>query len=178
MVLSPTRPRRIDPSGVALTERVVSTRRVSKVVAGGRHMRFNALIVIGDGNGVVGAGLGKAEAIPDAVRKGVAAARKELVRVHMRGDTITHEVTGFFGAAQVLLKPAPTGTGVIAAGGVRAVLELAGVKNVVTKSLGSRNPINVVRATLSALRQLKDPVVEIQKRQNVKAPATATGKGA
>ena len=171
MVQAFQRPRRADPGNAGLTERVVSTRRVAKVVAGGRHMRFNALVVIGDGNGTVGAGLGKAEAIPDAVRKGVSAARKELVHLPLRGDSIPHESTGRFGAAQVLLKPAPTGTGVIAAGGVRAVLELAGVKNVVTKSLGSRNPINVVRATLEALRNLKDPVEEIQKRQPAKAPA-------
>ena len=171
MVQAFQRPRRADPGNAGLTERVVSTRRVAKVVAGGRHMRFNALVVIGDGNGTVGAGLGKAEAIPDAVRKGVSAARKELVHLPLRGDSIPHESTGRFGAAQVLLKPAPTGTGVIAAGGVRAVLELVGVKNVVTKSLGSRNPINVVRATLEALRNLKDPVEEIQKRQPAKAPA-------
>lgn len=172
---APTRARRIDPTGLALTEKVVSTRRVAKVVAGGRHLRFNALIVVGDGNGVVGTGLGKADAIPDAVRKAVAVARKELIRVPMRGSTIPHEAVGVYGAARVLLKPAPAGTGVIAAGGVRAVLELAGVKDVVTKSLGSRNPINVVRAVMDALRQLKDPAEEIQKRQAVRAPA---GKGA
>ena len=156
---------KIDASNLDLSDRVVFTRRIAKVVKGGRHLRFNALVVVGDGDGVVGASLGKALAIPDAVRKGNASARKSLIRVPLRGSTIPQETRAKKGASIVLIKPAPPGTGIIAAGVVRAVLDLAGVKDAVAKSLGSRNPINVIYATLEALGQLKDPAKEIARRK-------------
>ncbi|MBM3942851.1 MAG: 30S ribosomal protein S5 [SAR202 cluster bacterium] len=147
-----SRPREEDTSGV--TERVVYTRRIAKVVKGGRRLRFNALVVVGDGQGAVGAGLGKAQAIPDAVRKGNAAARRNMVKIPRKGSTIPHEIRVKMGASTVLIKPAPVGTGIIAAGAMRAMLELGGIQDVVAKSLGSRNPINTAYATLEALRQL------------------------
>lgn len=151
-----------DPSG--MTERVVLTRRIAKVVKGGRRLRFNALVVVGDGEGKVGAGLGKALVIPDAVRKGNAIARRNMVTVPLKGSTIPQQITVKKGATIVMIKPAREGTGVIAAGAMRAMLELAGVKDVVGKTLGSRNPINIVYATLEALRQLRDPQVELARR--------------
>ncbi|MDP3062505.1 MAG: 30S ribosomal protein S5 [Chloroflexota bacterium] len=163
---------RINASTLALNEKVVHTRRVAKVVKGGRHLRFNALVVVGDGQGVVGIGLGKADAIPDAVRKGTATARKSLIRVVLKGRTIPHDIIGEFGAARVLLKPAPQGTGIIAAGTVRTIMDLVGAYDVVTKSLGSRNPINVAKATLSALEHLVDPATAMALRKGVK-PKTA-----
>ena len=156
------RPRDEDPSG--FTERVVFTRRISKVVKGGRRLRFNALVVVGDGEGRVGAGLGKALVIPDAVRKGNAIARRNMVDIPLKGSTIPQQITVKKGATIVLIKPAREGTGVIAAGAMRAMLEMGGVKDVVAKSLGSRNPINIVYATLEALRQLRDPVKELVRR--------------
>ncbi|MFQ5860072.1 MAG: 30S ribosomal protein S5 [Dehalococcoidia bacterium] len=165
MVLLQERRPRLDPTSLFLTEKVVFTRRVAKVVAGGRHLRFNALVVTGDGQGVVGAGLGKANAIPDAVRKSAAIARKNLIRVPLRGSTIPHAVRTIYGSAEVLVKPAPAGTGIIASGTIRAVMEVAGIKDVVAKSLRSRNPVNVVRATLKALQQIKEPSEELAKRQ-------------
>ena len=164
--------RKIDVSGLTLNERVVFTRRIAKVVKGGRHLRFNALVVVGNGEGIVGASLGKALAIPDAVRKGNASARKELIQVPLKGSTIPQETASKKGAALVLIKPAPPGTGIIASGVVRAVLDLAGVKDAVAKSLGSRNPINVVYATLDALQRLKDPAKEISLRKGVENPVT------
>jgi len=160
----PSRQREEDTSG--LTERVIYTRRIAKVVKGGRRLRFNALVVVGDGAGNVGAGLGKALVIPDAVRKGNAIARKSMVKIPLRGSTIPQEVTVRRGACIVIMKPAPLGTGIIAAGAMRAMLELGGVRDVVAKSLGSRNPINIVYATLEALRRLKDPSEVLARRKN------------
>ena len=150
---------RIDPAELELKDTVVSISRVTKVVKGGKNLSFSALVVIGDGHGVVGFGIGKAKEVPSAIKKAIEAAKKGLVRVPMRGTTIPHPVLGHFGAGSVLLKPAPDGTGIIAGGGVRAVVESVGISNVLTKSLGSANAHNVVRAAFDALLRLKDPAV-------------------
>ena len=148
----------IDPSQLELTDKVVAIKRVSKTVKGGRTMRFTALVVVGDGNGHVGAGLGKAAEIPEAIRKGKEDAMKKLVTVARdENGSITHDFVGKFGSAQMLMKKAPEGTGVIAGGPARAVIELAGIKNIRTKCMGSRNKQNVVLATIDGLRQLKTP---------------------
>ena len=157
---------RIDAAKLTLEERVVQINRVAKVVKGGRRFSFSAVVIVGDGQGHVGAGLGKAGEVPEAIRKGVEDAKKNLIKIPMVGTTITHEVRSEFAAAKVLLKPASQGTGVIAGGSVRAVVEAAGIRDILTKVHGSTNPVNVVRATIEALRDLSS-AEEISARRGV-----------
>ena len=146
---------KIEQTENELSEKVVAINRVSKTVKGGRIMKFSALVVVGDGNGTVGFGMGKSNEVPDAIRKGIDDAKKNLHKIALKGTTIPHEITGKFGAGAVLMRPAPEGTGVITGGPVRAVIEMAGIKNIRTKSLRSNNPCNVVRATMQGLMALR-----------------------
>jgi small subunit ribosomal protein S5 len=153
-----------DASEVQFVDKVVSINRVAKVVKGGRRFRFSAIVVVGDGQGKVGAGLGKAQEVPEAIRKALEKAKKQMIQVPIQHNTIPYAVTGQFGSGRVLLRPATEGTGVIAGGPVRAVVEVAGIKNVLTKCLGSNNPHNAVKATMAALRQLSSPEAVAQRR--------------
>ena len=160
---------KIDPTELTLSDKLVYINRVAKVMKGGKRLSFSALVVTGDGNGHVGVGVGKAKEVPGAINKGGAIARKSLIKVPLAGTTIPHQIVVKFGAAKVLLKPAAPGTGIIAGGSVRSVLEASGIKDILTKSLGSSNKINVARATMLALSQLREPKEELAKRKPAKA---------
>ncbi len=160
---------RINARDLNLSEKLININRVAKVVKRGRRFSFSALVVVGDGEGHVGAGLGKAREVPAAIRKGGAIARRNLIEVPMVEGTIHYKIVSKFGGAKVMLKPAAPGTGVIAGGGIRATVEAAGIKDIVTKSMGSSNPLNVVRATMLALGQLKDPKQEVARRKSTVA---------
>jgi len=156
---------KIDPTDLVLNDKMINVNRVAKVMSGGKRLRFSALVVSGDGNGHVGIALGKAGEVPLAINKASAIAHKNLIKVPLAGTTIPYEITVKYGAARVLLKPAPPGTGIIAGGSVRAVLEAAGVRDILTKSLGSANRVNVAKATMLALSRLKDPKAELARRR-------------
>ena len=158
---------KIDPTDLLLTDKLININRVAKVVRGGKRLSFNALVVTGDGEGHVGLGLGKANEVPLAINKANANAKKSLIHVSLAGTTIPHQITVKLGAAKVLLKPASPGTGIIAGGSVRAVLEVVGIKDILTKSLGTENKINVARATILALSKLRIPAIEVARRKGI-----------
>lgn len=166
---------RIDPTELELNDKLINVNRVAKVVTGGKRLSFTALVVTGDGNGHVGIGVGKANEVPVAINKGGATARKSLVAVPLADTTIPHEIRVKFSASSVLLKPASRGTGIIAGGSIRAVLEAAGIKDILTKSLGSANKINTAKATILALSQLRDPKEEVARRKSFKVEETEGG---
>ena len=168
---------KIDPTELTLTDKLVSINRVAKVVKGGKRLSFSALVVTGDGNGHVGIGVGKANEVPTAINKGGANAHKNLIKVKLDGNTIPHQVLVKFGAAKVLLKPAAPSTGIVAGGSIRAVLEAAGVKDVLSKSLGSANKINMAKATMLALSQLRLPKEEVAKRKGVPTAVEEAASG-
>jgi small subunit ribosomal protein S5 len=165
--------RRIDANTANVKDQVVAINRVTKVVKGGKNLSFSALVVVGDQQGHAGFGMGKAREVPMAIRKAIEQAKKNMVRLNLKGTTIPHQVIGRHGSGHVLLKPAPEGTGVIAGGPVRAVMEVAGIQNVLTKSIGTSNPHNVIKATFDALLHLKDSAVVMEGRGKTPAPATA-----
>ncbi len=169
------RKEKIDTSEMEITEKVVFINRVAKVMKGGRRFHFTAIVVAGDGDGHVGVALGKAREVPEAIRKASTIARKHMISVPMIGSTVPHPVLARFGASRVLIKPAAPGTGLIAGGGVRAVLEGAGVKDVVTKSLGSKNPVNVVKATIMGLSEMRSPEEALARRRAVSPEASIDG---
>ena len=166
---------KIDPTDLALNDKLIYINRVAKVMKGGKRLSFNALVVTGDGNGHVGLGMGKANEVPGAISKASATAKKNLIKVPLARTTIPYEIRVKFGAAKVLLKPAALGTGIIAGGSIRAVLETAGIKDILTKSLGSSNKINVAKAAMLALSQLKDPKEELARRKPAKVEEAVTG---
>ncbi|MBI2836355.1 MAG: 30S ribosomal protein S5 [Chloroflexi bacterium] len=168
-----TRRTRIDPSELTLSEKMVQINRVAKVMKGGKRLRFSVLVVAGDGGGHVGIGMDKAAEVPEAIRKAGSMARKNIISVPLAGTTIPYEIKAKFGASEVLLKPAAPGTGIIAGGSIRAVLEAAGIKDILTKSLGSSNRINVAKATILALSQLKNPKEELARRKGIAPVAGA-----
>ena len=170
-VASPLKVERINPEGLELKDKIVYINRVAKVVKGGRRFSFSALVVVGDGNGIVGAGKGKAAEVPDAIRKAIEQAKKSLIKIPIKNGTIPYQVIGEFGAIKVVMNPAPKGTGIIAGAGVRALFEVAGITDIVAKVIGNHNPFNTVWAALEGLRELKDPETVLKIRGKIEETA-------